>query len=137
MVRFSYHSAQVACEILASGAGSVAFYGVLTRKGFDVLRQQACLSVHEAPAIVMRLDTAVMADRDDFMDATARACPHDAVALVVPSDRYEQALALARKLATAFGVRRPVFLPEQSLMAYRWAAHVARSQFARLPLPQP
>lgn len=131
MLRFSYHSAQVLCEQLSSGASNVAFYGLLTRKGFDVLRAQACQCTHAAPAIVMRMDTALMADAGDFMDARPRGCPHDAVALVVPSDRYEQALVLARKLATAFGVRRPVFLPEQAPLAYQWADFVARSQSER------
>ena len=137
MQRFSHHSARVLCKQLPSGACDVAFYGLLTRKGFEVLRAQACRVTHDAPSIVMRMDMAVLADSEDFMDAMARACPHDAVALVVPSDRYEQAMQLARAMASAFGVRRPVFLPEQAPLAYLWAAHVARSQPARLPLLQP
>jgi hypothetical protein len=131
MQRFSYHSAQVSCEQLPTGAFEVVFYGLLTKKGFAVLRDHACRFAQGAPSIVMRMDLALLADAEDFMSAAPRLCPHDAVALVVPAERYEQALALASRMATAFGVRRPVFLPDQAPLAYQWASHVARSQCAR------
>ncbi len=133
MPRFSYHSAQASWQKLSSGANSISFYGFLTRKGFAALRCQVDAQALNAPAIVLRLDTALLAGRDDFIDADV--CTHEAVALVVPPDRYEQALALSRKMASLWGVRRPVFLPEQAALAYQWAAHVAQSQYAKLPQP--
>ena len=59
-----------------------------------------------------------------------------AVALVVLPDRYEWALHLARSVATAWGVTRLAFLPEQLAAAHQWAAHVARSHSAKSLQPQ-
>ena len=136
-VRFSYHSAQAHCRKLASGVMDVAFFGTLTRNGFDAVNAQAIRHCYGAPAVVLRMDEGLLVESDDYIDGSHPVTgDFPAVALVVPASRYERALLLARRSAAAFGVRRPVFLPEQAPLAYLWAAHVARSQPARLPLPQ-
>lgn len=131
MFKFSYHSAQVKCEELPSGASLISFYGTITHKGFDLLQEQACAHTGAAPSIVMRVDTALLLEDEGEDFLTCSDCHHEAVALVVPHSRYEQAMRLARN-AAKLGVRRPVFLPEQAGLAHQWAAYVAQSQSARL-----
>jgi len=137
MTLFSYYSARVTCAKLAGGAVNFSFYGFLTCKGFDALYEPCRLYALGAAAVIVRFDTALLSDDGDYLTAASPgASGFEAVALVVPANRYDRALRLARTMAAEFGVRRPVFLPEQAGLAHQWAAHVARSQSCLLPLLQ-
>lgn len=136
MPRISYHSAQVCCETLPSGVVKLSLFGLITREGFNGVYGPARQYATGAPVVIARFDTALISARGDLMSADSPGIgDFPAVALVVPADRYERALHLARALASAFGVSRPVFLPEQLEAAHQWAAHVARSR-SGLSLPQ-
>ena len=137
MPRFSHHSARVDFEKLSSGAANVSFYGLITRNGMDALQAQVCGQMCRMPAAVVRVDSAlVTGGAAPRCPDSGETCHHEAVALVVPPELYDLAMQLARESAAAYGVRRPVFLPEQAALAYQWAAHVAQSPPAR-SLPRP
>lgn len=138
MPRFSHHSARADFDKLSSGAAQVSFFGLITRDGLDALQAQVCGQMCRTPAVVVRVDTALVmtGGAAPRCPDSGKSCHHEAVALVVPPDLYDQAMQLARESAAAYGVRRPVFLPEQAEMAYQWAAHVAQSQPEKSLPPQ-
>lgn len=129
MNRFSCHSARLNCEKLSTGVVNLSIYGLVTHEGFDKLYDPACRYALGAPAVVARIDTALLCADGDLMTPDYPGTQHfPAVALVVPPERYEWALGLSRAVAAKWGVTRLAFLPEQLEAAHRWAAHVARSQ---------
>lgn len=128
------HSARITIARLASsnaGVIEVRNTGLFTQEVFYKLRPLVFAATQDAPAIVVRLDTAVdfhieppQSDASEY----PQGCPDQAV--IVSDEQFSVWLRHAHNLAQ-FGVRRAIFTAAHLDLALEWAEASARLRLGR------
>jgi len=121
MLSFECQSARAVLRDLESGVVEVTYYGVLNREAMSNLKREIHEAAKDAPALVVRMDRALIIASDiapppewDSKKKIATA------ALVVRPEHFEMWTDYGHRVAL-LGVMRAVFLVSQASLAYRWA----------------
>lgn len=132
---FRHHSAVVTIERLAgsrNGVIEVRNTGTFTQAAFDHLRPRVVEATKNAPAMVVRLDTAAdIVVTPPMIDSWVYLLDLPDQAVVCTDWQYPLWLRHALRLR-ALGVRRSVFSVEQLAVALEWAELAAASRLRRM-----
>lgn len=121
MSSFVYQTAKVVLRPLDSGVVEVTYYGVLSREAFRTLKNQVHQAAEGVPALVVRLDKALIIASDIAPPPewdSQKKIP--IAALVVRPEHLGIWIDYSHRVAL-IGVMRAVFLVSQIELAYRWA----------------
>lgn len=133
MSSFEYLSARAVIRRIEHGVLEVTHYGVLTRPCIVWMGPRIMEATMEAPAMVVRADTAVLATSviPDFpLHKPIKNLP--VAAIVVQEWDLEMMTEYSHRMALA-GVMRAVFSTSQAALAYRWAEAHALAGLSVLP----
>lgn len=121
---FRHYTAQARCRTTAGGIIEATYTGPLSQRAIDTFRLSVLGYCEEAPALIFRIDSALMLV-SDFAPWGREAYSTNpiAAALVVRPDQLEASRTHAEHLAT-LGITRVVFL--ELAQARRWAERRAR-----------
>lgn len=129
MQKYTYHGACVRYRTIQGGAigvMEVCYSGLLTLATFAHLWRKQNEETAGAPALVVRLDRAVLL----FGEPPQPRAWAPPAALIVREDQYPTACAFARNCA-AVSVVRAIFLTEQAEQAFQWAEAHGQAGSAR------
>ncbi|MCB2030717.1 MAG: hypothetical protein R3E92_00570 [Burkholderiaceae bacterium] len=132
-----YQSATVHITTLKSsrhGVMEVSVWGPLLQDAFNHFRPEVLEATKDAPAVVVRLDTAldVMIEPPQVSEQIYRLVDPPPQAVVTHEKQYELWAVHARNLAH-IGISRAVFISSQLELAYRWSESQAMLTLARRP----
>lgn len=128
MGRYEFMAASGRCRrIPGSRAGilQVNYYGVVDAVALDRVRSSMMGVCGNAPALVVRTDTALMVMDDVPLIDSAPGVVVPPAALVVRKEMRDLWVEYARQLA-GVGITRAVFLDSQLEQAHRWAERWAQ-----------
>lgn len=136
MHSFEYLSARAVLRRIENGVVEVAHYGVLTRPSIAWMGPRILAATLDAPALVVRMDTALVAASaiPDFpIRQRGRNLP--VAAIVVNPENIEMLTDYTHRMALA-GAMRAVFSVSQVGLAYQWAQAHALAGLSVLPRSQ-
>jgi hypothetical protein len=134
-----YHSASVHISTLKNsryGVMEVSVWGPLLKEAFNHFRPDVLEATKDAPAVVVRLDTAldVMVEPPQVSEQIYRLADPPPQAVVTHAKQYELWAMHARNLAH-IGISRAVFISSQLELAYRWSESQAMLKLAQRRRP--
>lgn len=133
MPSFEFQSAKAVLKRLENGVIEITYYGILSRDVLRELKRQILIAAEDAPALVIRMDKALVIASDISPPPewdSQKKIP--IAALVVPPAHFEMWTEYGHRVAL-IGVMRAVFLVSQLDLAYRWAGAHALAALAILP----
>ncbi len=135
-----YHSATVHITRLKAskyGVMEVSVWGPLLQEAFNHFRPDVLEATKDAPAVVVRLDTAldVMVQPPEVSEQIYRLIDPPPQAVVIHSKQYELWAVHARNLAH-IGISRAVFTSSQLELAYRWSESQAMLTMSQRQTPR-
>jgi hypothetical protein len=136
MRSFEYLSAKAVLRQIENGVIEVTHYGVLSEPSIVWMGPRIFSATIEAPALVVRMDTAVVAVSSIPDFPIKRPGIHLPVAaIVVQTEHLEMLTNYSHRMALA-GAMRAVFSTSQVGLAYQWAQAHALAELSVLPQSQ-
>jgi hypothetical protein len=121
MLYFEHQSARATLRPIEGGVIEVNYYGVLSHESLRHLKREILPSVAEAPALVIRMDKALIVASSVETPAGWSVNKNiPLAALIVRPEHFEMWVDYSHRVALV-GVMRAVFLISQLDLAYRWA----------------
>jgi len=116
------------------GVMEVAYYGPVSNDAFAYLRRAVSELVSDAPALVIRMDSALcLIDKTPCLPPSSYLGKCPPAAMIVRRETYAIWSEFGRRIA-AQGFKRAVFCDSQAALAYLWAEDHACLGRELLPL---